>query len=101
MSHRVERVGDSYGFIRAVLISGKHFVLGHYHAHSIHLAFLPFVLIMFLFNLVTKNKDNVFIGLLILNVLISVIYGFWSYEGVALIKENNAWINKILEAIST
>ena len=93
VSHRVERVGDSYGFIRAVLISGKHFVLGHYHAHSIHLAFLPFVLIMFLFNLVTKNKDNVFIGLLILNVLISVIYGFWSYEGVALIKENNAWMN--------
>lgn len=93
VSHRVERVSDSYGLIRAVLISGKHFVLGHYHAHSIHWIFLPFVLIMFLFNIIAKNKDKTFVGLFALNVAISVIYGFWYYEGIALMKESYTWMN--------
>jgi len=93
--HRVERGGDSYGFLRAILSSGKHFVLGQYHAPSVHLFFLPFVLTMFFFNIITKKVDKVFVGLLVLNGLLSVIYGFWYYESVALMKENNAWMNLI------
>jgi len=93
ISHRIERVSDSYGFIRAILISGKHFVLGHYHAHSVHLIFLPFVLTMFLFNVVTKDRSKAFVGIMALNIFISIIYGFWSYEGIVLIKENVTWMN--------
>jgi len=95
IAHRVERGGDSHGFLRAILSSGKHFVLGQYHAHSVHLFFLPFVLTMFFFNMITKQIDKVFVGLFLLNGLISVIYGFWYYESFALLKENYVWMNSI------
>lgn len=95
IAHRVERGGDSYGFLRAILSSGKHFVLGQYHAHSVHFFFLPFVLTMFFFNIITKKIDKVFVGLLFLNGLISLIYGFWYYDTVALMKDNNAWMNAL------
>jgi hypothetical protein len=93
ITHRVERVGDSYSFIHAILVSGKHFLLSQYHANSIHLIFLPFVLIMFLFNLFSSKRDELFIGVLLLNVIISLIYGFWYFEGMALLKEKYTWMN--------
>ena len=93
ISHRVERVSDSNGFIKSILISGKHFVLGHYHAHSLHWVFLPFVMMMLVFNLFTKNKDYIFIGLFVLNGFISLIFGFWYFEGFVSIKESYTWLN--------
>ena len=95
ISHRVDRVDDSISFFRSVLSSGKHFVLGQYHAHSIHTVFLPFVLIIFLKNIITKKIDKIFVVLCILNGFLSLIYGFWHWEGFALIKENNTWVNSL------
>lgn len=93
VSHRVERGSDSYGFVRAILSSGKHFVLGQYHAHSVHLLFLPFVLIIFLLNFFTMKIDKIFVGIVILNGLLSIIYGFWYYQNVVIMKEAFSWMN--------
>ncbi|MDB2543619.1 DUF6044 family protein [Woeseiaceae bacterium] len=93
ITHRVERGSDSVSLLSAILSSGKHFVLGQYHAHSVHLIFLPFVLSMFLFNGIKKRIDKVFVGLFLVNGVISLIYGFWNYEGVAILKESNEWMS--------
>lgn len=80
ISHRVERVSEYYGLQKAIKVSLKHFIVGQYHAHSLHIVFLPFISMMFLFNLVSKNKDKLLIGLFVLNIIISLWYGFWKYE---------------------
>lgn len=88
-SHRVEMatVGSSYGFFEAVIKSGKHFVLGQYHAHSMHIIFLPIILFVFFKNITAKSKNSLFLVLFVLNVLISLWYGFWDSEVLSVIRE--------------
>ena len=64
-SHRVEMgiVGDSIGFFDAIIKAAKHFIIGQYHAHSLHIIFLPLVSLIFFVNIFTKNRDELFIGL--------------------------------------
>lgn len=88
ISHRTERISEYYGLISALKTSLIHFVFGQYHAHSIHIIFLPFICFMFILALFSKQRDNVFIGLFILNLIISLWYGFWKYEGMAYIRES-------------
>lgn len=82
VSHRVEFAGVGYGLTGALIYSAKHFILGQYHAHSLHTIFLPFVGTVFLLNIFSKSKDKLLIGLFLLNICISLWYGFYKYEGI-------------------
>ncbi|WHY73593.1 DUF6044 family protein [Fictibacillus enclensis] len=62
----------------------KNFLLGHTHVMTIHTYFILPLLIMVLWNLIKENKwrnEKTFVYLMILNVLLSVWYGFWFYKG--------------------
>lgn len=95
MSHRIERVSEYYGFIEALVISLKHFIFGQYHAHSVHIIFLPFIFIIFSLNLISKNRDKLLVMLFILNIFISLWYGFWNYAGWASLKESISLFNSL------
>jgi len=95
ISHRVERVSAYYGFYDSLIRSLKYFIFGQYHAHSIHIGFLPFITIIFLLNLVLKPKDKLLIGLFVLNIFISLWYGFWKYEVWESIRENSSILSAL------
>jgi len=82
LPHRIEFAGDGFGLGGALRKSAKLFILGQYHAASLHIIFLPFVSVIFLLNIFYKSKDRLLIGLFLLNVIISLWFGFYSYEGV-------------------
>ena len=82
VSHRVEFSGDGFGLIQALRSSAKLFILGQYHAASLHTIFLPFVGVVFLLNIFSKSRDSLLIGLFLLNICISLWWGFYTYEGM-------------------
>ncbi len=79
-THRSEFVSNPIGIKKSITISINHFLFGQYHAYSHHMFLMPFIGIIFLVNLFSKKKDNLFILLLILNGFISLWYGFAGYE---------------------
>ncbi len=87
ISHRTDWTKEHYGFLSAMKQSIIHFIMGQYHAHSLHLLFAPFVGVVFLINLFANNKNKLLIGLVILNIVISLWYGFWGYEGWETLRE--------------
>ena len=80
--HRVEFFSDGIGLIGALMKSAQLFILGQYHASSLHIIFLPFVGVVFLLNIFSKSRDRLLIGLFLLNICISLWYGFYGYEGI-------------------
>jgi len=88
ISHRIEFKADYYNFFTAIKRTIKLFIIGQYHAYSLQTFFLPFVVIVFFINLFSKSKDKLLIGLFILNIFISLLYGFEKYEGLKTIKEH-------------
>ncbi|RXJ95878.1 hypothetical protein CRU94_04505 [Arcobacter sp. AHV-9/2010] len=95
ISHRTERITEYYGLLSVLIASMKHFIFGQYHAHSLHIVFLPFVGIVFLLNLFSKSKDKLLIGLFILNIGISLWYGFWKYEVWESLKASSSILNSL------
>lgn len=81
ISHRVERLNTSYGFLESFIKSLTHFINGQYHVDSIHKLFLPLVIIVIFKNIFSKNRDKLLLGLFLFNLVISFWYGFWKYEG--------------------
>lgn len=95
VSHRVEFKPEYYNFITALKVSFINFILGQYHAPSLHIVFLPFVGIVFLWNLFSKSKDKLLIGLFLLNILISLWFGFWKYNGWESIREHISILHQL------
>jgi hypothetical protein len=95
ISHRVERVSEYYTFGDCFNQAVKHFVFGQYHAESLHLVFLPFILIVFIINLVSKKRDKLFIILFAINIFISMWYGFWKYEAWESIKASSRILSSL------
>jgi hypothetical protein len=87
VSHRTEFVPDYYDFFQAIKRAIIHFLIGQYHAASIHTVFAPFVIYMFLQNFFSSKRDKLFLALFSLNLFISIWYGFWKYEGWIEIKD--------------
>jgi hypothetical protein len=80
VTHRSEFKSTPIGIKKSIAISLHHFLFGQYHAHSHHGLLIPFIGIIFLINLFSKKKDRLFILLCILNVTISLWYGFAGSE---------------------
>ena len=79
-THRSEFKSATIGIKKSIAISIHHFLFGQYHAHSHHVLLIPLIGIIFLINLFSKKKDKLFILLNILNVAISLWYGFANSE---------------------
>jgi hypothetical protein len=95
ISHRTERISNYYNFHQAIVKSIHHFLFGQYHAYSLHIIFLPFIMIILLLNSLSKNRDKLLLGLFLLNIIISVWYGFWKYEGWQNLRESLSLLNLI------
>lgn len=88
VSHRTEFSALTYNFIESIKKSITHFILGQYHAHSHHIILIPFIVITFILNLISRKRNKLIISLFMLNFLISIWYGFWKYEGWESVKES-------------
>lgn len=95
VSHRVERVSEYKTIFESILSSIKHFIGGQYHAHSLHVIFLPLVLFVFIHARLTNNINRIFELLFFLNISISIWYGFWKFEGWESIKESVTILNSL------
>ena len=82
ITHRADfkSSGNGNGIIRSILISAHHFLFGHYHASSLHILFVPVVSFVFLLNLISKKRDRLLILLFILNIVLSLYFGFVGSE---------------------
>ena len=80
-SHRIERLNEYQSFTTSVLSSVKHFINGQYHSYSLHLIILILSIFVFIHSKFTKTKNTLFNILILVNVFISIWYGFWKYEG--------------------
>lgn len=75
LSHRVmwNSLDQGLNFFGWVGISARHFFLGHYHFHSLHLLLAVFSLIFFVTFIIKKQIDRYILALFILILLISCI----------------------------
>jgi hypothetical protein len=87
-SHRIERLSHYVDFTQALIKGMKHFWSGQYHAASVHTLLIPVVVGTLAFQLYTQKVNRVLLLLIILNILISLWYGLWKYEGWKPIKEH-------------
>jgi len=88
VSHRIERIDTYKTFFASVKSSIDHFLKGQYHTSSLHIVFLPLILFVFFHNYQKGHKNKIITILFILNIAISLWYGFWKYEGWIELKEN-------------
>ncbi|MEA2019078.1 MAG: DUF6044 family protein, partial [Campylobacterota bacterium] len=95
VSHRVERVNEYKTFFESLSSSMKHFIKGQYHAHSLHVILLPFIFFVFTYSIIKKRKNTLLNLLILLNVSISIWYGFWKYEGWEEIKNSISLLNSL------
>ncbi len=88
VSHRVEQVAKYRNFFDSLRASINHFLHGQGHTDSHHILILPFIFVIFIFNILTENKNKLIIILFLLNIVISLVYGFWEYEKLRILKES-------------
>lgn len=92
ISHRTEfdkALIKGTTFNGSILKTVKNFIYGQYHASSLQQYFIGFsVAISFIIMLVKKKINFKLISLLIVTFLISLLYGFWNWEGLNAFKNN-------------
>ena len=83
---RSEYFAPKLEFVHSLRLAVKNYVFGHNHDMTVHtLVILPITFIALFIVLINKTwrKEKLFIGLHVLNLLLSVWYAFWFYEGWA------------------
>lgn len=88
VSHRVERIDQFQSFSASLRTAFTHFLEGQYHTHSLHISFLPLVFFVLIHSIYYKKNASFIKRLFLLNISISLWYGFWRYEGWRVLKEN-------------
>jgi len=71
-------------FWRAVRLFIKNYLLGHTHVMTVHtLLIVPatFIAIYFVYSKQLWRQEKLFVFLFVLNILLSLWYAFWFYEG--------------------
>ncbi|EKN69444.1 hypothetical protein BABA_10301 [Neobacillus bataviensis LMG 21833] len=71
-------------FWRAVRLFVKNYLLGHTHVLTVHTLFIlpaTFIAIFIVFSKKLWRQEKLFIFLFALNILLSLWYAFWFYEG--------------------
>ena len=71
-------------FWRAVRLFVKNYLLGHTHVLTVHTLFIvpaTFIAIYLVFSKRLWRQEKLFVFLFILNILLSLWYAFWFYEG--------------------
>ena len=71
-------------FWRAVRLTLKNYTLGHTHVMTVHTLFIlpaTFIAIYFIYKKKLWKQEKLFVFLFALNILLSIWYAFWFYEG--------------------
>lgn len=67
----------------------KNFLEGHTHALDLHkMIILPVIIIALVIAIFRKVNVRLLVGLLVLNIICSVIYASWYWEGMRFLKDN-------------
>ncbi|RHW42604.1 hypothetical protein D1B31_03140 [Neobacillus notoginsengisoli] len=71
-------------FMESAWLAVRNFFLGHTHVMTVHSLFImaaAFIALLIIFEKKSWRKEKLYIGLFILNVVLSVWYAFWFYKG--------------------
>lgn len=93
---RNEFVTSTLGFWHTVWLAGKNYLLGHTHVMTLHtFVILPltFLVLWEVYRQKNWKKEKRFIGLFILNIVLSIWYAFWFYKGWEPLKEKVGLLN--------
>lgn len=94
-SHRKELDLGYNNFEQTLQLLKKNFIYSHTHALDLHEnILLPIVLFSILISLIKKQHMDLLIKLLALNILFSVLYSFWYWEGLRIIKDHIDFFNE-------
>jgi len=92
-SHRVEFSTAPIGVKTALKEFIKMFTIGQYHAHSLHLFIIPFVVIAVILQIKFKEYNRLFFGILIFIIATSFLYGFIHFKyGIQIFE----WLKNII-----
>ncbi|MBT2736787.1 hypothetical protein J7E66_18870 [Bacillus sp. ISL-7] len=83
---RDEYFNPTLPFWRSVRLTAKNYLLGHTHVMTVHTLFiLPATItaIWFVFRKKLWRQESLFVFLFSLNIVLSIWYAFWFYEGWA------------------
>ncbi|MGF6954101.1 hypothetical protein QF028_006606 [Neobacillus sp. B4I6] len=83
---RDEYLHATLPFWRAIRLTIKNYLLGHTHVMTVHTLFIlpaTFTAIWFVFRKKLWKQESLFVFLFALNILLSIWYAFWFYEGWA------------------
>lgn len=73
----------------------KNIIYSHTHAIDVHeTVILPVILISIIIALFKKRSIHFLIKLFLLNILFSIIYSFWYWEGLRIIKDHFSFFNE-------
>ncbi|HOO54506.1 MAG TPA: DUF6044 family protein [Methanothrix sp.] len=98
ISNRVEfdSTYRSTDFLSSIYLSMYNFVFGQYHAASLHTYFVGIAIgiaCLKLFNEGKLLKNDILILLIMISLVISIFYGFWSWEGILPLKKQISILN--------
>jgi Protein of unknown function (DUF6044) len=83
---RDEYLHATLPFWRAIRLTIKNYLLGHTHVMTVHTLFIlpaTFTAIWIVFRKKLWKQERLFVFLFALNILLSIWYAFWFYEGWA------------------
>ncbi|MFP5105779.1 DUF6044 family protein [Neobacillus sp. C211] len=83
---RDEYLHATLPFWRAIRLTIKNYLLGHTHVMTVHTLFIlpaTFTAIWIVFRKKLWRQERLFVFLFALNILLSIWYAFWFYEGWA------------------
>jgi len=87
VSHRTVYVPNNIDFISSLKKTIRNFIFGQYHAASLQQYFIGFsVAISFIIMFIKKKINYKLIGLLLVTFAISLLYGFWDWGGLYVLK---------------
>jgi len=93
-SHRVEFIGQGVNIIEAIKQSAYNFIFGQYHAASLQQYFIGLSVVFAVITVYRKKlQEYLLFIMLTITLMISLLYGFWNWEGLHLVKESITILN--------
>lgn len=95
VSHRKELDLGYNSFTQTVQLFKQNFIHSHTHALDFHATIiLPVILVGFVIATFYRTNVNLLIKLFLLNVLFSLAYSFWYWEGLRMLKDSFSVFNE-------
>lgn len=94
VSHRDEMDLGHKNFLETIELFWKNFMESHTHALDLHDAIIfPTIVVAFFIAVYFKRNIKLLVSMFLLNVVFSLIYAFWYWEGMRFLKDNISLFN--------